>query len=103
MLELVAGELDDMSAGISDAELAKVKEFMVKEAIEGKERNGAWLSAISRTLLNGVDTFNGNTELLNSITPAQVSAFVANLLKQNNYRVVVLMPARPTHGPALKL
>lgn len=92
VLELVAGELDDMSAGISDAELAKVKEFMVKEAIEGKERNGAWLSAISRTLLNGVDTFNGNTELLNSITPAQVSAFVANLLKQNNYRVVVLMP-----------
>ncbi|MCM1518069.1 MAG: insulinase family protein [Pseudoflavonifractor sp.] len=92
VLAMIADELDRMAESVSDAELAKVKEFMVKEATEGKERNEAWLSAISLTQLNGVDTFNGNIEVINSVTPAQVLAFMRNLLDQNNYRVVVLMP-----------
>lgn len=92
VLAMIADELERMAESVSESELGKVKEFMVKEAIEGKERNEAWLSAMTSTSLNGVDTFNGNIELINSITPEQVAAFMNDLMMQNNYRVVVLMP-----------
>ena len=93
VLEFIANEFKAMESNITAEEVAKVVEFMVKNANEDKELNAPWLGAISDSLLNGVDTFNGNVEVLNSITPADVQNFMKALNASGNYRVVMLEPA----------
>ncbi len=94
VLNIITVQFYDLTQNISEEELAKVKEFMAKSQKEAKEKNGNWLSAISGWTTNGVDTFNGDTELLNSLTTADVKEFAAKLISQNNYRIVVLNPEK---------
>ena len=42
--------------------------------------------------LNGIDTFNGNIETINSLTTADVMTFMKELLSQGNYQTVILDP-----------
>lgn len=92
VLDFIEAEFGRMQSNVTAEELNKVIEFMVKSAVEGKEKNDSWISAISGTTINGVDTFNGNVETLQSITVDDIQNFVKNLLEQGNYRVVVLDP-----------
>lgn len=92
VIKAIRGQFEDMKTNISQEELAKVIEYMVKSYTEGKEKNGSWLSAISGWSLNGVDTFNGAAESVSAITTADVCDFMKKLLDQNNYRVVLLDP-----------
>lgn len=93
VLDFIEKEFAAMQSNVTNEELSKVIEFMVKEAIEGKEKNPDWLNAIGGFEMNGVDTFNGNVETLNAITAEDVQNFMKALLKSGNYRVVVLDPA----------
>ncbi len=92
VLDFISAEIKAMTGNIKDEELAAIKEFMVKEAGEDAELNGPWLSAITGTLINGVDTFNGRADLINSITVADLQNFLSELIKQGNYRVVISEP-----------
>ena len=66
---------------------------MVKGAIEAKEKNGSWLRGLVGVQINGVDTFNGSVETINSITAKDVEKFMKDFNAQGNYRVVILDPA----------
>lgn len=92
VLDFIEAEIGRMQSNVKPEEVSKVTEFMVKTAIENKEKNSAWLDAISGTTINGVDVFNNNVTMLQSITSEDVQKFIADLLSQNNYRVVVLDP-----------
>ncbi|MCI9607880.1 MAG: insulinase family protein [Muribaculaceae bacterium] len=92
VLKAIRGQFEDMKTNVSKEELAKVIEYMVKSYTEAKEKNGPWLSAIIGYTINGVDTFNGNIESVTSITTDDVCKFMAKILDQNNYRVVLLEP-----------
>ena len=94
VLGLIKKEFVDMESNISEEELGKVKEFMVKSAIEAKEKNNSWLNNIVGFELNGVDTFNQAIETINAITVDDVEKFMKDFNSQNNYRVVVLDPAK---------
>ena len=85
---------NEIDAAKDAEELGKVKEFMVKSAIEAKEKNNSWLNNIVGFELNGVDTFNQAIETINAITVADVQKFMKEFNAQNNYRVVVLDPAK---------
>ncbi|MCH5318615.1 MAG: insulinase family protein [Paramuribaculum sp.] len=89
VVDIIAGQFQDMTENISPEELAKVKEYMVKSYTEGKEKNNAWLGAIGSWKRSGVDTFNGNIDSVNSITVDDVKNFMKNLLGQGNYIVVI--------------
>lgn len=89
VLDFISNEVNAMTGNIKEEELNAIKEFMVKEAIENAELNGSWINAITGTTLNGVDNFNNRTDLINSITVADLQNFLKNLLDQNNYRVVI--------------
>ncbi len=93
VLDFIAAEIARMESDVKPEEVSSIIEFMVKEAKEGKEKNEDWIDAMSGFMMNGVDTFNGNVELLQSITTADVMSFMKDLRKANNYRVVVLDPA----------
>lgn len=97
MKEEVLKEIDklmkDMSVRVTDDELNPIKEYMAKTAVTSKELNSSWLSAMSSTAINGVDVFNGNLELINSVTCADVEKFMKELLDQGNERTIILDPA----------
>lgn len=93
VLGIIAEQFDDMSRNITSEELAKVKEFMVKSATEGLERNASWLSAMVGYNRLPVDTLTDAVDVINSITEDDVEAFMSQLMKQNNYRVYILDPA----------
>lgn len=90
VLAIIAGQIEDMGSNISDEELNKVKEYMVKDANENMKKNGRWLNAMSSYQLRQVDTLNGAVDVINSITPDDVKKFMKELSKQNNYRVFVM-------------
>lgn len=94
VLSFIKNQFKDMESTVSAAEVNPAKEYMVKAFTTNKELNGPWLSAIVGTLSNGVDTFNGNVDVVNSITPQDVMDFMKALNAQGNYRVVILDPAK---------
>lgn len=93
VLEIIAGQFDDMTRNISQEELDKVKEFMVKEATANLEKNSAWASAMLAYQIKPVDGFTGAVEEINSITTDDVKKFMKELMDQNNYQVFVMDPA----------
>ncbi|WP_442553001.1 M16 family metallopeptidase [Duncaniella dubosii] len=94
VLPFIKGEFKAMETNVTPDELNPIKEYMVKVFTENREKNPAWRSAILGTLANGVDTFNGNVDTVNSITVQDVMDFMKALNAQNNYRVVILAPEK---------
>ncbi|MDE6322554.1 MAG: insulinase family protein, partial [Paramuribaculum sp.] len=92
VLDIIAGQIKALETDVDQAELDKIKEYMLKSFKEKREQNEGWLSAIDGWLINGVDTFNGNDAVISSITVDDVKNFMKNLNKQGNYRVVILDP-----------
>ncbi|MDE6085419.1 MAG: insulinase family protein, partial [Muribaculaceae bacterium] len=93
VLDFIANEFKAMESNITSEEVSKAVEYMVKNANEGLELNRPWLNAITGTLINGVDTFNGQVETLNSITVDDIKNFMKHLNNSDTYRVIVLEPA----------
>lgn len=93
VLDIIANEFKAMESDVTPEELAKVVEYEVKSAQEGKEKNRNWLNAMSATALNGVDVFNGDIELYQSLTPDDVKAFMKRFNGGSNYRIIILDPA----------
>ncbi len=85
--------LKDMSVKVTPDELNPIKEYMVKDAIQGRELNSTWLSAMTATAINGVDVFNNQIEIINAVTCADVEKFMKELLEQGNERTILLDPA----------
>lgn len=94
VLKVIEEQLNDMANNTKEEELAPVKEFMVKSAIESKELNNAWLGSILGWNRLNVDTFNNAEADINAITTADVQNYVKDLLKQGNFRWVVLDPEK---------
>ncbi|MBD5180329.1 MAG: insulinase family protein [Bacteroidales bacterium] len=93
VLDIIAKEFKDMESNITNDEVSKAVEYMVKNANEQLELNRPWMNSITGSLINGVDTFNGAVDTLNSITVEDVQNFMKHLNNSGNYRVVVLEPA----------
>ena len=81
-----------MKDNVTEDELKPVIEYSVKQAGEDLKENSDWAGSITATQINGVQTFVNTVETLESITLADVKAFMADILKQNNYRVILLNP-----------
>lgn len=94
VLDYIHGQFKAMESDITAEELNPIKEYMAKSFTEAKERNAVWMSALTGYGLNGVDTFNGNVEVLNSITVKDVMDFMKALNAQGNYRTITLDPAK---------
>lgn len=90
VLAYITSCFENMQSDVTPEELSKVTEYMVKTATENKEKNGAWLGAMSEASLNGVDTFNGDIDVLNAITVDDVNNYMKQLMDQKNYSVVIL-------------
>ncbi len=96
-LPIIKDIIEDMTVNLKDDEIKPGIEFLIKTLKEDQKKNSSWASVMTATSFNGVDTFNGAEEVINSITTDDVKAFMRQLLDQHNYRTVVL---DPTEMPA---
>ncbi len=92
--EAIEAIVEDMKTNITEDEIASIKEISVKNQIAAYEKNNAWSSAISSVQLNGVDTFNGAVDVINSIKAADVAKFWKELIEKNNRQIILLNPAQ---------
>ena len=93
MLDIISSEFKNMESNITDEELARVREYALKNIAEGRELNSAWLSWISGWTQNGVDTYTDAEAIWNAMTVDDLQKMMKQLNAQDNYRVVILQPA----------
>ena len=94
VLDFIYGQFKAMENDITADELNPAKEYMAKSYTEQKEQNNPWLNAITGWFINGVDTFNGNIDVLNTITVDDVKAYMKALNSDGDRRTVILEPAK---------
>ena len=92
VLAAIAKEFESMADNITEEELAKVKEFLVKSYIERGAQNEPWANYIDNWTLTGANNFSHAVEEVNAITTADVQNLVKHMNEQGNYRVVILDP-----------
>lgn len=90
VLESIANEIDAMAVEITDEELNKVKEYMLKSYVERQEQNSSLANYIAQWASTGVNTLVNAEAEVNAITAADIQNFVKEMNAQGNYRVVIL-------------
>ena len=91
-LEIIRDEFGKLAQQTDETELNKVKEFMVKTLAEQEHKNSYWCSEMAGHALIPTEVCTDTQALIQSITPQEVSAFMQEVMKQGNYRVLIMMP-----------
>ncbi|WP_287678607.1 insulinase family protein [Bacteroides sp.] len=92
VIKIIDEEFNKISKETPGEELNKVKEFMLKTYAEYESNNYYWSSKIADNELVPDSTFIKAKEIIQSITPEEISGFVRSVMKQNNYRVMIMKP-----------
>lgn len=92
VLTVIHDIIYEMQNNISAEELNSAVEYIIKSAREQLEKNESWASAMSAEAINGVATFKSTEEVAKTLTTDDVKKFMKNLLKQGNYREIILDP-----------
>ena len=91
-LEIIRNEFEKLAKETPVEELNKVKEFMVKQYNENEHTNNYWCSMMAGNELKPSAVNVKAEAIIQSITPKELSEYVRKVMKQNNYRVIVMMP-----------
>ncbi len=94
VLDYIYGQFKAMESDVTEAELNPAKEYMVKSFTAAKEQNAPWKNGIVGWVTNGVDTFNGDVETVNSITVADVMDYMKKFNAAASLHTVVLDPEK---------
>lgn len=92
-LQIMRDEVTNLSKQCDPSMLAKVKEYMVKEADNEAKTNGYWAGVISTWYRYGIDLHTDYKALVAKQTPESISNFVKEILKAGNRIQVTMMPA----------
>ena len=91
-LEIIRSEFEKLAKETPVEELDKVKEFMVKQITGDEQTNSYWCSMMAGNELMPSEVCVKAEQVIQSITPKEISRYVNEVMKQNNYRVLVMMP-----------
>lgn len=91
-LEIIRSEFEKLAKETPAEELDKVKEFMVKQITGDEQTNSYWCSMMAGNELLPSEVCVKAEQVIQSITPKEISGYVNEVMKQNNYRVLVMMP-----------
>ena len=84
-MKIIFGEIDNITkTGPSEANLNKVKEYMLKKHTEDLKENSYWLGSIDEYLYTGMNRMNDYEKIVNSITVNDIRKFADDLFKQKN-------------------
>jgi len=91
-LQIMRDEVVNLSKQCDASMLAKVKEYMAKEADDATKSNGYWGGVISTWYRYGIDLHTNYKALVAKQTPESISNFVKEILKAGNRIQVTMMP-----------
>ena len=91
-LEIIRSEFENLAKETPVEELDKVKEFMVKQITGDEQTNSYWCSMMAGNELLPAEVCVKAEQVIQSITPKEISSYVNEVMKQNNYRVLIMMP-----------
>ena len=91
-LEIIRSEFEKLAKETPVEELDKVKEFMVKQITGDEQTNSYWCSMMAGNELLPSEVCVKAEQVIQAITPKEISGYVNEVMKQNNYRVLVMMP-----------
>jgi zinc protease len=75
-------------------DVAKVKEFLIKQRPDDLKKNSVWRTDIDLYYLNGVDMFSDYDKLMNGLSADKVKEYAAKMLKDGNILTVIMEPAK---------
>ncbi|MBR5829755.1 MAG: insulinase family protein [Tidjanibacter sp.] len=86
-------EIEKIAAeGVTDEEMGKIKEYMLKERADALKQNGNWMSwMISREML-GVDMTTGYEEIITNLSSEDIKALAAKILADGNQLRLIMDP-----------
>lgn len=91
-LDIMRQEVPAAAQHIDAATLADIKAANIKNFETMTKENGFWINVLRMWNLRGIDIYNGYRDLVNSVTPQQVSDFVKKVTASGNKIEVVMMP-----------
>lgn len=79
---IVAGTADSLAdeANISEEDLLKIKQYMVKSYNQNLTNNNYWLTVLNMHNKFGKDMHNGYTDIVENLTAADIAAFARDIL-----------------------
>ena len=91
-LDIMRQEVPAAAVSVDAATLADIKAAQIKNFETMTKENGYWLNVLRMWDQRGIDIHNGYKELVNGVTPQQVSAFIKKILASGNKFEVVMLP-----------
>ncbi len=92
-LVVINSELESIAQnGVSDENLAKVKEYMQKAYIESQRENSRWLDYIRWYYTDGLDFNTDYEKTLNNISSKDIQEMASQLLKSGTAFTIIMMP-----------
>ena len=79
-------------APVADSELAKVREYMMKNIADNREDNGYWLVALRAFEKFGMDLDSGYEKAVASLTPENMQAFLKQYVLPADRLILTMMP-----------
>ena len=91
-LKIMNEEMVKMGTTVDADMLDKVKKLMLKRVDENLKTNDYWMDVITDYDLYGVDKMTNCKNIINSLTPAKIAAFVKNVILTGNSVKVIMLP-----------
>ena len=91
-LRLMREEAKNLTVSIDGDMLAKVKEYMLKQADEDAKTNSHWVNVLTNYYIDKVDIHTDYKKIVESLTPAKISAFVKKVMDEGNHVEVIMLP-----------
>ncbi len=92
--KIMEEEVQNLAKTVDAEKLAKVKEYMLKAVDDEAKTNRYWIRRIDSWRQWGIDLHTDFKKTVEAQTPADVAAFVKELLKSGDMAEVIMMPAK---------
>jgi zinc protease len=94
LLAIIIKQFEKMAAeGPVSEHVEKVRSYMLKSFEEKQKKNGSWMNWLYSYYFEGKNTYDGYTDLVNSITAEDIRLLAKYILDQGNYIEVSMTPA----------
>ncbi|MBR1448866.1 MAG: insulinase family protein [Prevotella sp.] len=85
-------EVNALAQSVDEEKLNKVKEYMLKNIDDQAKTNNYWIRQINRLRDFGVDTHTDYKQTVQAQTPADIAAYMKELLKAGNRAEIIMLP-----------
>ena len=94
-IKIMREEAVAISKSVDESTLNEIKAVMLKDADAAVKENSHWLGVYNMYVSRGIDTETDYKNIVKSLTPAKVAAFVKNvILKAGNNVEVIMLPEK---------